>query len=85
LYDKKAFRDAVGNFVIQIDDGIIVVTQFTKCGEEVKKYSGKSSSKLCDKILADNPSILAEHAAYLGIELHKAEVALASGAVYCQF
>ncbi|NBO36668.1 DUF4346 domain-containing protein, partial [bacterium] len=52
---------------------------------EVKKYSGKSSSKLCDKILAGNPSILAEHAAYLGIELHKAEVALASGNYYLQF
>jgi thymidylate synthase len=85
IVNRKVFEDPVGNFVIRIDDNAILVTHVTKDGEQVAKYTGKSATLICNKIVANNPSILPGHAAYLGIELNRAENSLLFGKTYSQF
>lgn len=85
IASRKVFEDPVGNFIIKIDDNAILVTHVTKDGEQVAKYTGKSANLICNKIVSNNPSILVGHAAYLGIELSRAENSLLFGKTYSQF
>ncbi len=85
IANQKVFDDPVGNFVIEVDSNRILVTHVTKDGEEIAKYSGISCNLICSKILVNNPSILASHAAYLGIELAKAQNSLLEKKPYFQF
>ncbi|MEI1375388.1 thymidylate synthase [Nostoc sp. UHCC 0926] len=79
------YHDPAGNFLVEIAEKEIVVTQTTPgSGEVVSCYSGKDALKLLREICAASPSIRADHAGYLGMELHRASECLKTGAKYIQ-
>jgi thymidylate synthase len=79
------YNDPCGNFLIEVIDGEIVVTQTTPgSGEVVACYSGKNPLKLLREICANSPSIRPDHAGYLGMELQKASECLKTGKLYNQ-
>ncbi|MEH2371668.1 thymidylate synthase [Nostoc sp.] len=82
---KIDYHDPAGNFLVDILENEIVVTQTTPgSGEVVGCYSGEDALKLVREICAASPSIRADHAGYLGMELQKAMKCLKTGAKYIQ-
>ncbi|MEH2044920.1 thymidylate synthase [Nostoc sp.] len=82
---KIDYYDPAGNFLVEIAEKEIVVTQTTPgSGEVVSCYSGKDALKLLREICAASPSIRADHAGYLGMELQRASECLKTGAKYIQ-
>ncbi len=75
---ERHYDDAIGSFIINIQDQQIIVVEHTTpgSGEVVKCYSGQSAKHLYRQMITDCPAIAASHAAYLGSELQKAETAL---------
>lgn len=82
----EQFADAVGNFLIELGGDKIVVVQTAVPPKDspVAEYSGKSALKIVREICSANPAIAPSHAAYLGVELYKAERALQMGVSYLQ-
>jgi len=78
LVQERYYDDAIGSFIINIQDHQIIVVEHTTpgSGEVVKCYSGQSAKHLYRQMITDCPAIAANHAAYLGSELQKAEMAL---------
>jgi len=75
--DKRDFYDSSGNFVIELEDGKIVVKQTTPgSGTVVRTYAGTNPLQLLREITSNSPAINPEHAGYLGIELQKAAFGL---------
>jgi thymidylate synthase len=82
---KIDYYDPTGNFLVEIAEKEIVVTQTTPGnGEVVGCYSGKDALKLLREICAASPSIRVDHAGYLGMELQRASECLKIGAKYIQ-
>ena len=82
---RPDYYDPAGNFLIEITEGNIVVTQTTPgSGEIVACYSAKDPLKLLREICADSPAIRPDHAGYLGMELQKAAECLKMGKQYIQ-
>jgi len=82
---KIDYNDPAGNFLIEVDQGKIVVTHTTKgSGEVVGSYFGKDALTLVREICAASPSIRPDHAGYLGMELNKAAECLKTGKQYVQ-
>lgn len=82
---KIDYYDPSGNFLIEIAEGDIVVTQTTPgSGEVVACYSAKEPLKLLREICAASPAIRPDHAGYLGMELQKAAECLKTGKKYVQ-
>jgi len=74
-------------FKIEVDhvEGKIVVCAYTPSASKPEKcYRGERALQLLRRILVDFPGISKSHAGYLGAELSKAEVALATGKSYVQ-
>jgi len=85
LLAQRDYADPSGSFVINIQNGKIVVEHMTPgTGEVVNCYSGKSATQLCRQIAADCPALQIGHAMYLGCELQKAELALLNQHYYTQ-
>lgn len=85
LNREKSYIDQVGNFLISIIEGWIVVEQVSKHDELlIYQYRVKSAIKAKNSILENNPHIQSDHAIYLGIELQKAEYCLRMGLPYTQ-
>lgn len=85
LLAQRDYADPSGSFVINIQNGEIVVEHMTPgTGEVVNCYSGKSATGLCRQIAADCPALQIGHAMYLGCELQKAELALLNQHYYTQ-
>lgn len=79
------YRDRTGNFLIEIVENKIVVTQTTPgSGEVVAQYTGKNPLKLIREICTASPAIHPDHAGYLGIELQKAAECLKIHKQYIQ-
>lgn len=77
ICQQRDYADPAGSFVINVQDGKIIVEHMTPgSGEVVNCYSGKVASQLYRQIAADCPGLQVEHAMYLGCELQKAEVAI---------
>ncbi|MEH2234503.1 MAG: thymidylate synthase [Nostoc sp.] len=82
---KIDYHDPAGNFLVEIAENEIVVTQTTPgSGEVVCCYSGKDALKLVREICAASPSIRGDHAGYLGMELQRASECLKTGTKYIQ-
>lgn len=81
ITQKLDYSDPVGNFIVEVVEGMIRVSQTTVAGEIVATYEGNNPLKLARQICNKNPAIQTAHAAYLGIELEKA---WRSGADYQQ-
>lgn len=77
LAQHRDYGDPSGSFLISLQNQAIVVEHLTPgSGEVVNCYSGKSARSLYQQIAAACPSLMVEHAFYLGTELQKAEMAL---------
>lgn len=82
---ERNYDDPSGNFVIEIEDEQIVVTQTSSgSGEIVKQFLGKNPLKLVREICTSSPAIQPDHMGYLGIELQKAVECLKSSQPYIQ-
>lgn len=82
----KSGLDKSGFFVIHIDDKDkkIVVERYSY-GRKIKdKLVGNNAKLLCDTIIEKKLVSDLKHAAYLGRELEKAEIALKDGLRYKQ-
>ena len=78
------YRDAKGNYIIQLLNGKIVVTHLhPETNSELDKFEGKTALELYP-LIASKGFLNADHALYLGMELQKAELALQHGLKYMQ-
>ena len=94
--DRQMVHDAAGFFVIRVDreKGEIVVEHYqnvkkpgsekTVTGRLSKVIAGSDAEALCQTIAREGLVTRPEHAAYLGRELARAELALRSGKKYVQ-
>jgi thymidylate synthase len=79
IYQQRDYNDPSGSFVINIQNGKIVVEHMTPgSGEVINNYSGEFAKQLYQQIASDCPVLQIEHAMYLGTELQKAEMALST-------
>lgn len=77
--------DARGNFLIYTKDGTIIVEHsMTMEGKTGIRFEGRTARELYARIINSQLVSLPEHAAYLGSELKKAELALKLGFEYHQ-
>jgi len=82
---QQDYFDPVGNFLIEVTEDKIAVTQTTPgSGEVVTCYAGKEPLSLIRDICAASPAIKPDHIGYLGIELQKAYECLKTGKEYIQ-
>jgi thymidylate synthase len=78
-------NDPRGYFLIRIENGEIVVEHRLFDGRKSGcEFRGKSAEEIYKKIVNENLISKFEHAAYLGKELAKAEIALKEGKEYLQ-
>jgi thymidylate synthase len=78
-------QDPRGYFVIKVENGEIVVEHWLVDGRKsIYEFKGKSAEEIYKKILEENLVSKFEHAAYLGKELARAEIALLEGKKYVQ-
>lgn len=83
--NKQTYEDVAGNFLIEIENGELLITQTTSgTGEIVKLFTGKNPLKLLREICFSSPFIQPDHIGYLGIELQKASECLKAGRQYIQ-
>lgn len=91
--NKRMVFDEKGFFVIYLRDDEIVAEHYqnvNRSNESVQKgmidtmIVGKSSEAICHTIIREDLISRLEHAAYIGRELQKAEIALKSGMKYSQ-
>ena len=83
--DDDAHLECKGFFVIHVDDKSGIVVEHYSYDRKVKdKFSGLTAKGLCDTILRRGLVEDASHAAYLGRELAKAEIAFKRGLKYTQ-
>lgn len=80
---RTQYDDPAGNFIIEISEGI-KVSQTDKVGTTVRTFSGRSSLDLVRQVVAANPQIRPDHAAYLGMEIQKAWQARRDQEAYIQ-
>ncbi len=76
--EKRFVRDPLGDFRIWLSNGYII------CSHEKLNVVGKNAKEIVDTILRENLVSRLDHAAYLGRELKKAEIALKLGKNYVQ-
>ncbi len=78
------YRDAKGNYLIQLLNGKIVVTHLRpETNTELDKLNGTSATDLM-LLLSSRGFLNTDHAIYLGMELQKAEIALQNSLPYLQ-
>lgn len=78
-------QDKNGYFIIKIENGEIAVEFYTKEGLPTEyRFRGNKAQFLYRKILNENLISLADHAAYLGHELARAEISLKEGRPFRQ-
>jgi dihydropteroate synthase-like protein len=85
---EPAALDSKGMFKIVVDrvEGVLVAVYYDsiQMDKSIKVVKGKTAESLCTKILEMGLVSTLDHAAYLGGELAKAEVALRTGKEYIQ-
>ena len=85
----KFIRDKAGSFKINVDYGTtveksrITATHFKKNKPDLV-ISGHSAQEIYEEIITEGLVTRMEHAAYLGSELKKAEIAMITGKEYVQ-
>ena len=79
----KSFDDPVGNYQIEIKDGVIAVNRMLPDGTICAQYRG-SLSQVSNAIALDAPAMQPSHAMYLGRELQQAWDCLKQNRRYCQ-
>ena len=77
-------EDKLGYFSITVDDEIVVQHHLPDGRKSEFVFRGKNSTKLYRKILHENLVSRTDHAAYLGMELSRAEAALKENKEFVQ-
>lgn len=73
LSKVREYHDKVGYFTVEFLAGNWVrVTQHHNNGEEISRFDGTKALPLLRRVIASNPSINPDHAAYLGLEVSRA-------------
>lgn len=80
---KKFVQDDAGSFKIMINDNEIMVVHYKNMEPDVA-IVGQSAKKIYEELLNRKLVSRLEHAAYLGAELQKAEIAMVTGKNYTQ-
>lgn len=80
---KKFKLDPVGSFKIRIEDNKIKIVHYKKLKADIE-VEGTSTKEVYDELVKQGLVSRLEHAAYLGAELQKAEIALTTGKNYIQ-
>lgn len=80
---KKFVQDEAGSFKIMLHDGKIMVVHYKNMEADVA-IVGQSAKKIYEELLNQKLVSRLEHAAYLGAELQKAEIALITCKNYTQ-
>ncbi|MBS3176179.1 DUF4346 domain-containing protein [Candidatus Woesearchaeota archaeon] len=80
----KRIGDLRGNIAICLDRGHIRVTHLDPAGKRLEVFYGMTAFELYKKIILEERISELGHAAYLGAELTKAEIALKKGLKYVQ-
>lgn len=85
-YDKiKDWKmDPKGYFLIKLDNGLICVGYCTSENELVAEITGKTALEIVNTLIREDMISSLQHAADMGIELCKAEIALVNGLEYVQ-
>ncbi|MBM4242008.1 MAG: dihydropteroate synthase-like protein [Euryarchaeota archaeon] len=81
--DDRFIQDPCGSFKIMIQDDYIEAIHYEDM-EPKLCIRGRTSKQVYDEILRRNLISSLEHAAYLGVELEKAEIAIRTGKSYIQ-
>ena len=85
---EPATLDSQGNFKISVDrtEGVLVAAQFdsAQMAKPVNVVKGRTADSVYAQIVAMGLVSRLDHAAYLGNELAKAEIALRIGKAYVQ-
>ena len=81
---KCDYADLCGDFLIEVCGSEIVASQTMPKGEVVKRFVGTNPLKLIDEIAASSPAIQPRHIGYLGIELHRAAIAIKNNIEFTQ-
>ncbi len=77
--------DPLGNFLIAVGNGEIVAAHATTtAGPSGQRFTGRTAAEVYRAILAAGLVSQLDHAAYLGAELARAEMALQAGLPYRQ-
>lgn len=88
ICNSRDYDDPVGNFLVEVEGNLlkeIVITHTTPgSGEVVAQHRGRNHLKLLRAICATSPAIQPEHAAYLGMELQRAAIAIKQNIPYTQ-
>ena len=69
---KPDYNDSVGYFIVDRTNEGVGVTQMHPNGEVVDTYTGRTPLPLLRRIMANNPTMQMDHAAYLGLEIGRA-------------
>lgn len=81
----KFKEDPRGFFIVRVENGEIIVEHRLKDGRKSKyEFRGKKAEELYRRILNENLVSRLDHAAYLGKELARAEIALKEGKGFVQ-
>lgn len=85
-YDKiKDWRmDPKGYFLIKVENNLIHVGYCTKENKMVAEITGTTAIEIVNTLIKEEMISTLQHAADMGIELHKAEMALKHGYEYVQ-
>ena len=78
------FFDPRGYYIVRLEKGKIKAEHYSNDAQLLKEYFGTSAREINDQINSSHHTKDTYHAAYLGEELMKAEVALAEGVEYAQ-
>ncbi|HSO25319.1 MAG TPA: DUF4346 domain-containing protein, partial [Methanobacteriaceae archaeon] len=80
---KKFVQDEAGSFKIMVNEKEIMVVHYKNMKPDVA-ITGQSAKKIYEELLNRQLVSRLEHAAYLGSELQKAEIAMITGKNYTQ-
>ncbi len=82
--ETNCFFDPRGYYIISLENGKIKTQHYSPDSQLLKEYSGKTAREINDSINSSQHTKDHYHAAYLGEELMKAQIALELGIAYTQ-
>lgn len=80
--EHEMHPDKAGRFIIGIDKKSIILEHYNSKGEMLRLIQGSSARDLCITLIRNGWVSRLDHAAYLGRELERAEIALRDGVPY---
>lgn len=84
-FNKPAYSDPIGNYLVEVVGDEIVVDRYSPNGSAIVcSYHGNEPLKLLRQIVADAPALQPDHAGYLGMELQQARQCMQQGIPYIQ-